>query len=86
MSSSPGKRRWLIYALGGGAGHLTRATGLARAAIRSNAVLPSGIEICILTNSPFADVMPISSELGVGHEVIRIASDQSRDETARRVH
>jgi hypothetical protein len=86
MSSSPGKRRWLIYALGGGAGHLTRATGLARAAIRSNAVLPSGIEICILTNSPFADVMPISSELGVGHEVIRIASDPSRDETARRVH
>jgi hypothetical protein len=37
---------WLIYALGGGFGHLTRASALARAALRNN--------VRILTNSPYA--------------------------------
>lgn len=40
--------RWLIYALGGGLGHLTRALALARAASRR------GHSIRILSNSPFA--------------------------------
>lgn len=40
--------RWLFYALGGGLGHLTRATALARRAVRD------GITVEILTNSPFA--------------------------------
>ena len=39
---------WLIYALGGGWGHLTRAAALARAASRRHAVR-------ILTNSPYAE-------------------------------
>lgn len=86
MPSPPRKRRWLVYALGGGAGHLIRATALARAAIRSATVFPFGIEICLLTNSPFAEVIPISDELGPGHEVIRIASDLNRDETAQQIH
>lgn len=38
---------WLIYALGGGWGHLTRAVALARAASQAS--------VRILTNSPFAD-------------------------------
>ena len=38
---------WLIYALGGGWGHLTRAAALARAASQRHAVR-------ILTNSPYA--------------------------------
>jgi len=40
--------RWLIYALGGGMGHLMRALALARAAARR------GHSIRILSNSPFA--------------------------------
>src|SRR5579871_6283318 len=38
---------WLIYALGGGFGHLTRASALARAAVPDTIVR-------ILTNSPYA--------------------------------
>jgi hypothetical protein len=38
--------KWLIYALGGGFGHLTRASALARAA-------PGGTQVRILTNSPY---------------------------------
>ncbi|MBS1873778.1 MAG: hypothetical protein JSU00_11225 [Acidobacteria bacterium] len=37
---------WLIYALGGGWGHLTRAAALARAAV--------GVQVRIITNSPHA--------------------------------
>ena len=40
-------RRWVIYALGGGFGHLTRACALARAASPAR-------QIQILTNSPYA--------------------------------
>ncbi|HEV3201882.1 MAG TPA: glycosyltransferase [Bryobacteraceae bacterium] len=40
---------WLIYALGGGWGHLTRAIALARIAERDRPVR-------ILTNSPYADI------------------------------
>jgi hypothetical protein len=42
---------WLIYALGGGWGHLTRATALARAASSRHPVR-------ILTNSPYAAQVP----------------------------
>nr|AAK64436.1 unknown [Myxococcus xanthus DZF1] len=38
--------RWLVYALGGGMGHLTRASALARAASRR------GHAVVLLTNSP----------------------------------
>jgi len=40
---------WLIYALGGGWGHLTRAMALARAA-------PADCRARILTNSPYAEL------------------------------
>src|SRR5580698_10096100 len=40
---------WLIYALGGGFGHLTRASALARAALHDN--------VRILTNSPYANLV-----------------------------
>jgi UDP:flavonoid glycosyltransferase YjiC (YdhE family) len=41
---------WLVYALGSGWGHLTRAVALARIAGRARAVR-------ILTNSPYADIV-----------------------------
>lgn len=40
--------RWLVYALGGGLGHLTRALALARAAARQ------GVATKVLSQSPFA--------------------------------
>ncbi|MEP3478521.1 MAG: hypothetical protein ABJZ55_04680 [Fuerstiella sp.] len=67
--------RWMIYALGGGAGHLTRVTALARAAVRrfeqssQSALAP---DICILTNSPFARVVPVARELGDRHRLIQL--------------
>ena len=36
IAASTKNERWLIYALGGGAGHLTRAISLARAAIKKH--------------------------------------------------
>lgn len=47
--------RWLIYALGGGMGHVTRALSLARQAARR------GIRTRILSNSPFAGRIRASS-------------------------
>ncbi len=58
--------RWLIYALGGGLGHLTRALALARAAWRR------GHSIRLLTNSPFVNALPIEGELGPAGTVPRI--------------
>jgi len=56
---------WLIYALGGGWGHLTRAVALARAA--------SGQRVRILTNSPYAaqvhSVMPELDLVAVNPEL-----------------
>ena len=46
--------RFLIYALGGGWGHLTRAVALANA-------LPFG-QTRILTNSPYASLVDLSVE------------------------
>ena len=51
--------RWLIYALGGGLGHLSRAIALARVAARA-----AGRTIRVLTNSPFAASVPIEREQG----------------------
>lgn len=94
MSSGEGVRqRWMIYALGGGAGHLTRVTALARAALQQlqtssgtqseSALAP---DICILTNSPFASVIPVEHELGDGHQLIQIDSHLSRDEVTTEVY
>lgn len=53
--------RWLLYALGGGLGHLTRAVALGRAARRR------GHTVDVVTNSPFAPALPLEAELGEGH-------------------
>ncbi|WPB75012.1 hypothetical protein KYC5002_39200 [Archangium violaceum] len=53
--------RWLIYALGGGMGHLTRAVALGRAARRR------GHQVEVITNSPFAPGLALEAELGEGN-------------------
>ncbi|WP_163783215.1 hypothetical protein [Myxococcus vastator] len=58
--------RWLVYALGGGMGHLTRVSALARAASRR------GHAVVLLTNSPFASGLPLEDVLGTGVEVFRL--------------
>lgn len=60
------RQHWRLYALGGGLGHLTRASALARAAgARGHAVE-------LLTNSPFAPGLPLESLLGPGAVVHRL--------------
>ena len=53
-------QRWLLYALGGGMGHLTRAVALGRAARQR------GHSVEVVTNSPFAPGLPLEAELGEG--------------------
>jgi len=48
--SVPKRSSWLIYAMGGGWGHLTRSLALAR-------VAASKYDVHILTNSPYADLV-----------------------------
>lgn len=55
------EERWLLYALGGGLGHLTRAVALGRAARRR------GHCVDVVTNSPFASALALEAELGEGH-------------------
>src|SRR4051812_49405599 len=55
--------RWLIYALGGGLGHLTRSLALARAA---------GVTVRVLTNSPFAACLPFEQATGPQVSLLRI--------------
>lgn len=89
-SGKGGRQRWMIYALGGGAGHLTRVTALARAAVRQleqtsetqSALAP---EICILTNTPFASMIPVARELGAEYQLIQVDRHFSRDEVAAEV-
>ncbi|AEI64004.1 hypothetical protein [Corallococcus macrosporus] len=65
--------RWLVYALGGGMGHLTRASALARAASRR------GHAVVLLTNSPFAAGLPLEAVLGAGVEVLRLSPALGRE-------
>lgn len=83
-STATAGRRWVVYALGGGLGHVTRAVALARAAA-AHSVDSSPPRIWLLTNSPFADCLPLELELGRGQEVVRIDSQLSRDAVARHV-
>ncbi len=62
--------RLLLYALGGGLGHLQRATALGRAAARL------GHAVHLLTNSPFASFLPIEPELGRAGAVTRLPPDR----------
>ncbi|HEX8822556.1 MAG TPA: hypothetical protein VF794_21700 [Archangium sp.] len=52
--------RWLLYALGGGMGHLTRAVALGRAARQR------GHQVEVVTNSAFAAGLALEAELGEG--------------------
>src|SRR5690349_1251068 len=52
--------RWLLYALGGGLGHLTRAVALGRAARQR------GHHVEVVTNSAFASGLALEAELGEG--------------------
>lgn len=52
--------RWLLYALGGGMGHLTRAVALGRAARRQ------GHHVELVTNSAFAPLLTLENHLGEG--------------------
>lgn len=69
---------WLIYALGGGLGHLVRGLALARAAERA------GEQVRLITNSPFAGLVPLSDELD--GECVVIDAGAERDEVTARVH
>ena len=77
--------RWLIYALGGGFGHLTRACALARAAFPD-------CQVRILTNSPYAagaahampeldlvaldpEMTPDLARVEVSHQIMSAAAD-----------
>ncbi|QSQ12244.1 hypothetical protein [Myxococcus landrumensis] len=64
--------RWLIYALGGGMGHFTRACGLARMAARR------GHRVTVMTNSAFAPDVPLEEVLGPGAFVHRINPELSK--------
>jgi len=71
--------RWLIYALGGGLGHLTRSVALARAAGRR------GVQCTLLANSPYAECLPVARELNAADRLIIIPPDLDRDATVARV-
>ncbi|MEK6236138.1 MAG: hypothetical protein N2C14_15640 [Planctomycetales bacterium] len=72
-------QRWLVYALGGGLGHLTRALSLARVAIRR------GCRPTVVTNSPFVDAIPAEAELQGRGEILRLDPSLSRSEVSRRI-
>ncbi|MEQ8279402.1 MAG: hypothetical protein RMA76_18355 [Deltaproteobacteria bacterium] len=65
--------RWLYYALGGGLGHLTRAVALARQAARR------GVEIEILTNSPYVSAVAASGSANLRRFPIDVAPERVRD-------
>jgi len=69
-------------------GHLTRATALARAAVRgstANGRRRPKTHISLLTNSPFARQISFETELGPEHRIVSLAPDLGRDETVARV-
>ena len=76
VTSSP--RRWLVYALGGGLGHVTRSLALARAAVRR------GVDVVILTNSEPATALQASAARdGVTLEPVALGAE--REATVRAV-
>ena len=73
------RQHWRLYALGGGLGHLTRATALARAAVAR------GHAVDLLTNSPFAPGLPLESWLGPGATVHRVDAQSDKSATVAAV-
>ncbi|MEM7558068.1 MAG: hypothetical protein AAF394_03010 [Planctomycetota bacterium] len=90
-SPSHAERTWLIYALGGGLGHLHRSLALANAVAKRNAQAPakngdaSRITVRILTNSPFASMISPEAETTTGAEFVLMPHDSGREETVSRV-
>ncbi|MFH1747792.1 MAG: hypothetical protein ABIG44_12220 [Planctomycetota bacterium] len=72
-------QHWLIYALGGGLGHLTRAISLGRGAGQQRHT------VHILCNSPFAADLPLEDELPAGSAVTRIDPHLGRAEVAGQI-
>jgi hypothetical protein len=68
---------WLIYALGGGWGHLTRALALGRRAASRH-------RVSILTNSPYVSLIP-SGFLPPNLQIQVLASTLNRDEVCEQV-
>lgn len=68
--------KWCLYALGGGLGHLTRSLALARAAIAR------GDDVTLLANSPYAESLPVSDELGNRGRLVSIPPAFNRDQVA----
>lgn len=79
LGADPDATRFFLYALGGGLGHLTRATALGRVLARQ------GRKLTLLTNSPLAPAVPIEDELGPGGKVVRLSSKLERESTALQV-
>lgn len=70
-------------------GHLTRAVALARSALGLMNIEDSSVlgresvrEICLLTNSPYAELCSVSNELGRRANVLTLHSSLTRDELA----
>ena len=72
-------QRWLIYALGGGLGHLTRALALGRAAIRR------GHRVRILASSPLATAIPAEAELAEMGELRLLDPSQEKSRLRQQV-
>ena len=79
MADAKHGEHWLIYALGGGLGHLHRAITLARAARKA------AHSCCILTNSPYAHLLPLTEQLAKTDQVIRIDPTLDRDGVKERI-
>ncbi len=70
---------WLIYALGGGLGHVTRATSLIRAADRA------GVSCTLLANTSLLTTLPLHDELPSSARLIALPPDVSPPEVAARL-
>jgi len=81
--SANAKNHWFLYAMGGGMGHITRATALARGLLHqsSDGSGSTDARVTLLTNSSFADGLPIENELGPRANVVRVDSQLSKDNT-----
>ena len=90
-SSNRAERTWLIYALGGGLGHLHRSLALANAVAKRNVQASEKsknapqIAVRILTNSPFASRIAPEAEATTDAGIVRIPHDWGREDTISRV-
>ncbi len=79
MSLEP-RQHWLIYALGGGLGHVTRATGLIRSANQA------GVTCTLMVNSPLLPLVPLADELGSSNTLMALDHRLDGPAVGRCVH